>query len=313
MRDSRRWAGLRRTLASALGTSDLRRLELGWAAASMGGWVFFVALAVYAYDAGGAPAVALAALVRMLPAGIAAPFTGLLADRWSRRDVLLAANIARAGLMLAMAVGAATGAPLALVLSLGALFTVVESAHRPAQAAFLPWLSTNPGQLAAGAMIAVGGTGATFAATAGLFAAAAGPIATIARDPVPEHRRATEEAGPLEALSSGFRVVARDRSLRLIAAVLALSTLVEGAVDVLVVVVAIQLLDLGGAGVGWLNSAWGLGGLVGGAAALSLLARGRLASGLTLGALLVGAPLLLLAAAPRLGLALAMLVILGVG
>ncbi len=79
------------------------------------------------------------------------------------------------------------------------------------------------------------------------------------------------------------------------------------------VVVALELLDLGGAGVGWLNSAWGVGGLLGGAAALSLLARGRLASGLAFGALLVGAPLAIIAALPELGISLAMLLVLGVG
>ena len=45
---------------------------------------------------------------------------------------------------------------------------------------------------------------------------------------------------------------------------LGVSTLVEGAIDVLVVLVALELLDLGPAGVGWLNSAWGVGGVIGG-------------------------------------------------
>ena len=83
----------------ALATPDLRRLQLAAAAAGIGGWAFMVALAVHAYAVGGAAAVGLAALVRMAPAGLAAPLTGLAADRFPRRDVLLASTLARAVLL----------------------------------------------------------------------------------------------------------------------------------------------------------------------------------------------------------------------
>jgi hypothetical protein len=45
---------------------------------------------------------------------------------------------------------------------------------------------------------------------------------------------------------------------------------------VLLVVGALRLLDIGEGGVGWLNACWGIGGVLGGAAALGLLGRGRL-------------------------------------
>src|SRR5262245_47848287 len=93
-----------RLAREALATPALRRLQLAWAAASVGGWAFMVALAVDAYAVGGAAAVGLAALVRMAPAGLAAPLLGLAADRFSRRDVLLAATAARAALLGAAAV-----------------------------------------------------------------------------------------------------------------------------------------------------------------------------------------------------------------
>ena len=54
--------------------------------------------------------------------------------------------------------------------------------------------------------------------------------------------------------------------------------MVEGAIDVLVVLVAIEMLGLGGSGVGWLNACWGLGGVIG-RRALALLRRGRLRPG----------------------------------
>jgi MFS family permease len=77
--------------------------------------------------------------------------------------------------------------------------------------------------------------------------------------------------------------------------------------------VALELLDLGAAGVGWLNSAWGLGGAIGGAGAVLLLARRGNASGLLLGSVLVGAPLLVLTALPTTLVAVLGLVVLGVG
>src|SRR4051794_29103807 len=122
MDDVRPSSGLHASLASALSTPDLRRLQVAWAAAAVGGWIFFVTLAVYAYDSGGGAAVGAAALVRMVPAGLAAPLTGLLADRYPRRDVLLLSVVTRAALLGATAAAVAAGMPLAVVLALAALF-----------------------------------------------------------------------------------------------------------------------------------------------------------------------------------------------
>ncbi len=326
-------SGIHRSLAGALATAQLRRLQAGWAVSAVGGWVFFVALSVYAFDAGGATAVGAAALPRMVPAGLAAPVAGVLADRYSRRDVLFGAIVARALILVGIAAAVAASAPLALVLALGALFTIVATAHRPAQAALLPSLVETPHQLAAsnavwsaidnaaflvgallgGALIATTSMADAFFVTAGLFAVAAWPIARIERDPVPEYRAAAEHARPIADAVHGFREVGRDPRLRLVVGVLAISTMVEGAIDVLVVLVAIEMLGLGGSGVGWLNACWGLGGVIGGVAALALLRRGRLTAGLSTGGLLVGVPLMLVGASETLGVAVAMLVLLGIG
>jgi MFS family permease len=322
-----------RSLADAMATRDLRRLQLAWMAASVGGWVFFIVLAVYAYDQGGATAVGVAALARMVPAAVAAPVAGVVVDRRSRRDVLLVITLGRSLVLAGTGAAVAADAPLALVLVLAAVFTALATAHKPAQAAFLPTLSHSPRQLAAsnavwtavdsagflagalagGLLVAATSLETAFAVTAGVFAVAAWPFARLPRDAVPAYRDHADGERRAEELASGFRTVTRDRSLRLLVGLLSASTLVEGAADVLVVVVAIELLDLGGPGVGWLNSAWGLGGLAGGAAAISLLAHGRLAAGLAGGCLLVGVPLMLIAALPEVWMALAMLTVLGVG
>src|SRR3954447_505211 len=105
-----------RLARDALATPELRRLQVAGAAPAVGGWAFMITLAVHSYAVGGAAAVGLAALVRVVPAGLAAPLMGPGAHRLPRRDVLLVATLARALLLGAAALmalspeKAATGA-----------------------------------------------------------------------------------------------------------------------------------------------------------------------------------------------------------
>jgi MFS family permease len=322
-----------RALRDGLATSALRRVQAAWAASSVGSWAFFVALAVYAYGVGGASAVGLAAVVRMVPAALAAPATSLLGDRYSRRNVLLALALVRALVLAVAAAVVALDGPPAVVFALAAVFTAVGTGHKPAQAALLPSLADEAGQLAAsnalwsaidnvgflagaaggGLLIAVGGVEFALAATCAAFL-----LAALALTGIPVDVRTPGAAAPpggrrVEEIAEGFRTVAGDRGLRLVVGLLGVSTLIEGAIDVLVVVVALELLDLGAAGVGWLNSAWGLGGAIGGAAAVLLLARRGNASGLVLGSVLIGAPLLVLTALPTTVVAVFGLIVLGIG
>jgi MFS family permease len=320
-------------MADALATAALRRVQLSWTIAGVGSWCFFVVLAVYAFDVGGATAVGIAALVRMLPAGLAAPLAGVLVDRCARHDVVIGSLVAQAVALTAIAVAVVSGAPFAVVLGLAALFTVSSAAHRPAQAAILPALAQTPKQLGAcnavwsaidngaflagsllgGTLIAIASVQAAFGATALLLALAVIPMALITRDPVPAHRHGSETEGALAQVLAGIRQVSAHRDLRLVVSFLTVATLVEGAVDVLVVVVAISLLGLAGDGVGWLNACWGAGGLFGGLAALGLLAHGRLAAGLAAGGLMVGVSLAMIAAFADPIVAGALLALLGVG
>ena len=59
-----------RLAAAALAgrNENVRYVELAWGAAISAEWAYFVALGVFAYDVGGATAVGLAGLIRLLPA-----------------------------------------------------------------------------------------------------------------------------------------------------------------------------------------------------------------------------------------------------
>src|SRR4051812_40025781 len=62
----------------------LRRLEYAWVGSIIGTWAFGVSLGVYAYEQGGASAVGLAGLLRMVGAAVFGPFVASLGDRYRR-------------------------------------------------------------------------------------------------------------------------------------------------------------------------------------------------------------------------------------
>jgi hypothetical protein len=76
-------------LREVFGNRQLRRLELAWLATSIGIWGGALALSVYAYARGGPTTVGGVALLRTLPGAAVGPFLALLADRVSRRAIML--------------------------------------------------------------------------------------------------------------------------------------------------------------------------------------------------------------------------------
>ncbi len=86
-----------------------------------------------------------------------------------------------------------------------------------------------------------------------------------------------------------------------------------GLLDILLVVLAMDVLDMGSAGPGVLNSSVGIGALVGAVLAVLLAGRARLAPAIVLGAGVTGIPLAIAGFAPEVLLAVAMLVVSGAG
>src|SRR4029450_9631271 len=90
-------------------------------------------------------------------------------------------------------------------------------------------------------------------------------------------------------------------------------TLVAGMLQVLVVVVAIELLSLGTSGVGWLNGMIGVGATLGVLAVAGVAGHRSIWRYFALGNLLWGVPLILIAAWPEPAAAFLLLALLGVG
>ncbi len=117
-----------RDLGRLLRRGDFRRLFAVRLTSQFGDGVFQVALASYVlFSPERAPdAAAIAGLfaVALLPYSVLGPFTGVLLDRWSRRQILFGANLTRAALVLVVASFVAVdnaGVPfyLAVLLTLG--------------------------------------------------------------------------------------------------------------------------------------------------------------------------------------------------
>jgi MFS family permease len=310
----------------------LRRLQLAWAASILGTWAYGIAVVVYAYEQGGARAVGLVGLARWLAAAVASPFAALLGDRYDRRWVMVASNLARAGLIGGAALAAYSGAPPIVVYVLAALVGVAATAFRPAQAALTPTLARTPEELTAanvtastiesvgifggpaigGLLLAATGAGTVFAVTAGALLWSA--FLLVGVRPVTDAETPQRQVESIrEELLAGFRTIGRDKRLRVLVGLFSAQTFVDGMLNVLIVVIALKLLDTGDAGVGFLNSAVGVGGLVGAMAAAALVGRKRLAADFGLGIFIWGVPIALLAAWPNQVSALVLLGVVGIG
>ncbi|MGH3145925.1 MAG: MFS transporter [Rubrobacter sp.] len=299
-----------RVFRSVFGNPDLRRVELafvGFNAAELGTWV---AILVFAYEAGGAAAVGAIGVVQLIPAAIFAPVASMLGDRYRRERVLLAGYGIQALAMGMTAAALMTEAPLPVIYALAALAATSVTLTRPAQGSLLPSLARTPEELTAanvtagwieslslfvgpalaGMLLAVSGPGAVFAAMSVallLSAFLTARIRTRSVPPAPAH-----DESRFGDLLGGFRALVHERQPRLVVSLMGAYFVIEGALDVLLVVLAFRMLDIGSAGVGFLNAILGVGGIVGAALTTLLVARRRLAPPLVGGAVSWGAALM---------------------
>jgi MFS family permease len=321
-------------LARVFANPGLRRLQLAFVGSIVGDWAYAVAVAVYAFEHGGATAVGLLGVVRYLSMAFALPFAAVLADRHSRRRVMLAADCVRATLVFAAAGVIAGGGPALLVYALAIATALVGTAFRPAQAALLPVLAGDPGDLTAanvassviqsvgffagpalgGLLLAVANVQTVYVFNALTFLWSAAFILRLpSADAAPEVKSPEEREPFLRHASAGFREILGNRNLRLIIGLFCAQTVIAGALVVIVVTLALDELHIGQSGVGYLDAVLGIGGLVGGFIALVLAQRGRLALDFGVGVLLWSAPLLVVSAWPTIGIAAAAMVLIGFG
>lgn len=317
---------------SVFANRDLRCLQLAWAGSIVGHWAFTVAVSVYAYGVGGASAVGLVFLVRLVPSAVLSPFAAVLGDRYRRELVMFGSDLVRAVLIGAAAAGVVADAPPAVVYALATGAAIAATPFRPALAAISPTLARTPQELSAtnvvvstlesigyfggpalaALLLGVTGPETVFLVTGALHLWSAFFVSRIRTPEVP--RSEDDRHGGFvivdEALA-GFRAGVSDARLRVILGLFWAQTLVAGALQVLVVVTAIELLDLGEPGVGILSSSFGVGAFVGAVASFTLVGTRRLGPPFLFGMFLWGAPLALIGVFPNTAVAVLLLGLVG--
>ncbi len=287
-----------RVVVGVLRNRDLRRVTLAFLGFNAAEWGVWIAMLVYAYGQGGATTAGLVALAQLVPATLFAPFASSLADSRRPTRVLTGAYVAQGVGMGATAAVLLSHGPALAAYGFAAVAATAVTVTRPAQAVLLPALAQTPEELTAanvvagwiesfsilaapalaGLLLAVGGAGTVFA----LMAAVAGMAALLVAGvtgPAATGRSTTVVAGTIE----GFRIVAHEPGPRALVWLLGLEAVAIGALDVLYVVLAIGVLHRGGSTAGYLNAAFGAGGVVGIIATVALVGRTRLGPALVAG------------------------------
>jgi MFS family permease len=330
--------GSAQTLRAVWSNPAVRRAQLALAGSTIGNWSYSVAFSVLVYDRAGATWVGLAQVFRLVPAALAAPFLASLVDRYPKQRILFATDAMRALIMAGLCICAALSGPLFLIIVLAMVNTVVGTLFWPAQGAMLPTLTREPEELTAcnvaqstiastgsvlgpalgGAALAIFGTTLAFVVPVVAYTLSAIAVTRVrppadAADAVTETAEETSAEEPRHGTLAGLAAIFRNGDVRVLVVLYGAQVLVCGALNVLTVVAALELLGAGDSGVGALVAGIGIGGLVGAVPALMLSQRTRLTTVFVYGLILWGAPIALIALAHSLPLALAMMVLVGIG
>lgn len=263
-----------RTLA---GNSGFRRLWLAQTVSRAGDSIHYVALVVLVFDlTGSGIAVSGAVIFEALPVVLFGAVAGAVVDRYSRRRVMIAADLTRAVLALVMA--KATSTPEIYALAFGLSFAGLVSG--PGVQALVPslvhqnvlgranallWSGVQSfhvlGSAVGAGVVAAAGPRGAFVVNAATFAVSAALIAGLhdppaSKDPAPP-RRLWSDAW------QGVRYAAGDAFLRRLLLVQFLAVLSVGGTGALLVVLARDQLGVRGSDFGFLVAALGAGAFLG--------------------------------------------------
>ena len=263
-----------RAFGAALKTRGARRFFLAHAQSSLGSGIAIVGLPLLAYDHYHTPwALTAVLLCELLPAVLLGPLLGALADRMPRRTALVAADVLRMGAFGALALVPSLGLMIACALVAGigaALFNPSALASlslapvhiRPAAMSLFSALDDLGGTLGpalAGALLLVVDPHILMAINAGTFTLSAGLLATLRmKEPAPR-----PGGSLLSSMRAGAREIVAIPGVRILLASSTVAVIAVGMVNVGEVVLARELLGVGGSGLAALMTASGVGTFLG--------------------------------------------------
>jgi MFS family permease len=231
-----------------------------------------VALVILVYRlTGSGVKVAVTVAFEIVPVLALGFIAGAVVDRASRRRVMIAADLGRALIAVALAV---LPHELAVVYAAAFGMSALSVFFSPAAASVLPtlverrdvvgansavWSTAVISQIAlaplAGGLVAFAGVSPAFLVNAASFAVSAGLLAGLE---IPSHPPSAASRH-LTDVVEGLRTIAHDRFLSVFAAVQGLAALSAGATSALLVVLAEQHLDVGASQFGFMLAAIGIG------------------------------------------------------
>jgi MFS family permease len=307
----------------------LARLLVGEFVSSVGDWLYLVALLVVVYaEANDVLALGIIGAARVLPYVILSVPAGIVADRFDRRWVLISTDVARGVIMVFIAAAVAMDAPVVVIVLLAITATCFSAFFSPTIGAFQPTLVRDESELGpansawssldnlaffigpaiAALLLALGGMVVAFLLNALTFAFVAVVLLGLrppAREAPPAESEDHDSASQAEPMAASIRrqLAPIARPLAGLAVMNVVSGFVFGGLGVMTVILAVDVFATGEAGTGLLNSAIGVGGVVGALGAGVLVLRRRLGPPLLGGALVVGAGVAALGFVPSFALA----------
>jgi hypothetical protein len=293
----------RRAFSSLAGNTALLRVLAAYLLFILTEYAVWIAMLVFAYNRGGTAVAGLVAVAQLAPAAVVAPVAASLADRRSPVVMLAGGYLAQVAGMAGTAAAIGAGAPLAAYAAAVVASTAV-TATRPAQSALIPSLAATPDQLTAanvvagwleaagaaaagllvGVLISLAGVGSVFAVCAGLGLVAALLVAGLRAQPLAAEADADASTANPGGVAEGLRLAVRQPRLRLMLALLTADAVVVGALDLLVVILALTVLGRPPSWAGYLEFAFGAGAVL--AATVSAVLVGRRLGGPILAAAL---------------------------
>jgi Major Facilitator Superfamily/Cyclic nucleotide-binding domain len=308
---------------------SLAGLMLAYAVFSATQYAVWIAMLVYAFDRGGAATAGAVAIAQLVPAALLAPVAATLADRRSPAGVLVGGYCVQVVGMLTAAVAIGLDTPLAAYAG-AVVASAAVATTRPAQTVVVPGLVHKAEELTAanaltgwiesmsvvassaatGVLLAVAGPGMVF-----VVAGVAGLLSVLLAATVRGMRALAVYRGAsgLDGTLAGLRLLVRQPAPRLLVTLLGAQWVVVGALDILFVILAVQVLHRGQDWVGYLNVAYGVGGVLAGLAGMALVGRRRLVPPILGSVILIGVALALSAFSTAAGATVVLLAVVGGG
>jgi MFS family permease len=270
--------------------TPLRRLLGAWAQSCIGTGAGYVALLLLTYrHVHTAWALSAVLLAEFVPAILFGSWFGSLADRYSRRVLIVTANLLQA----AAYGGLVFSRSLAPIITLALLAGVGNSLERPAMRAALPvvagdaaqlaaalydtcrWIGLTAGPLVTAVLFAISGVALPLAANAATFLVSAAVTATV---PIDAARRPTAEQPGATGVRAGLAVAFAAPAIAIVITSTAGVLIAGGLVNVSEPILATRVLGGSGSDFALLVACYG----VGMAGASALVARWGVASGTVL-------------------------------